>query len=66
LLGLAAEDRCVATVEEIAPADKINTSYVGRVMRLTLLPPDIVEAILDGCHPAAIMLAALMRPFAVG
>jgi hypothetical protein len=23
-------------------------SYVGRVLRLTLLAPDIVEAILDG------------------
>ena len=28
--------------------------------------PDIVEAILDGRQPAATMLAALMRPFAVG
>ena len=41
-----------ATVEEIAAAEKINASYVGRVLRLTLLAPDIVEAILDGRRPA--------------
>jgi len=35
-----------ATVEEIADAEMINASYGGRVLRLTLLAPDIVEAIL--------------------
>jgi hypothetical protein len=40
-----------ATVDEIATAQKINTSYVGRVLRLTLLAPDTVEAILDGRQP---------------
>ena len=47
-------------------AEKINASYVGRVLRLTLLAPDIVEAILDGRQPAEMTLAVLMRPFAVG
>ena len=55
-----------ATVEELAAAEKINPSYVSRVLRLTLLAPDIVEAILDGRQPAEMTLAALMRPFAVG
>ena len=55
-----------ATVEELAAAEKINTSYVSRVLRLTLLAPDIVEAILDGRQPAEMTLVALMRPFAVG
>ena len=41
-----------ATIREIADAEKINESYVGRVLRLTLLAPDIVEAILDGRQPA--------------
>ena len=36
-----------ATIAEIAAAEKINESYVGRVLRLTLLAPDIVEAILE-------------------
>ena len=35
------------TVAEIAAAEKINPSYVSRVLRLTLLAPEIVEAILD-------------------
>jgi hypothetical protein len=55
----------LATLEEIAAVEKINASYVGHVLRLTLLAPDIVEAILNGRHPAE-MLAVLMRPFAVG
>jgi hypothetical protein len=32
------------TIAEIATVEKINESYVGRVLRLTLLAPDIVEA----------------------
>jgi hypothetical protein len=36
------------------------------VLRLTLLAPDIVEAVLGGQQPAEVMLAGLMRPFAVG
>ena len=54
------------TIEEIGAAEKINSSYVGRVLRLTLLAPEIVEAIMDGRQPADITLAVLMRPFAVG
>ena len=55
-----------ATVEEVATAEKINASYVGRVLHLTLLAPTLVEAILDGPQPAEMTLAVLMRPFAVG
>ena len=55
-----------ATIAEIAAAEKINESYVGRVLRLTLLAPDIVEAILAGWQPAETTLAVLMRPFSVG
>jgi hypothetical protein len=33
-------------------AEKINESYVDRILRLTLLAPDIVEAILNGRQPA--------------
>ena len=54
-----------ATVDEIATAEKINASYVGRVLRLTLLAPDIVEEILDGRHPVGMTLAVLMQPFSI-
>jgi hypothetical protein len=52
-------------IREIAAVEKINESYVGRVLRLTLLAPDLVEAILAGRQSAEITLATLMRPFAV-
>lgn len=53
------------SVEEIVAAEKINDSYVSRVLRLNLLSPDIVESILNGRQPADLTLAVLMRPFAV-
>ncbi len=53
------------TVEEIAAAEKINTSYVSRILRLTLLAPDIIEMILDGRHPTDLTMAALIKPFPV-
>jgi hypothetical protein len=56
-----------ATIAEIAAAEKINASYVGRVLRLALLAPDIIEAILGGRQPADLQLEdLLLRPFSVG
>jgi hypothetical protein len=54
-----------ATIREIANAERINEAYVGRVLRLTLLAPDIVEAILNGRQPAGLQLDRLMKPFPV-
>jgi hypothetical protein len=54
-----------STIAKIAAAEKINESYVGRVLRLTLLAPDLVEAILEGRQPVEVTLAGLMKPFAV-
>jgi hypothetical protein len=50
-----------ATIAEIAATEKINESYVGRVLRLTLLAPDIVEAILGGRQRAELQLEDLMQ-----
>ena len=52
-----------ATIREIANAEKINETYVGRVLQLTLLAPDIVEAILGGRQPAELQLDRLRRRF---
>ena len=52
-----------ATIDELAAAEKINASYVSRILRLTLLAPDIVEAILDGRQPTEMTLPVLMRVF---
>ena len=51
-----------ATINELAAAEKINSSYVSRVLRLTLLAPDIVEAILDGRQPEGLGLPRLLEP----
>ncbi len=45
------EEGTYPTIAEIAAAEKINATYVGRVLRLTLLAPDIVEMILNGRLP---------------
>lgn len=60
------ENGTCAIIREIAAAEKINETYVGRVLRLTLLAPDIVEAILGGRQSAQMTLAGLMKPFAAG
>ena len=52
-----------ATVEEIAVAEKIHSSYVSRICGSTLLAPEFVEGILDGRQPAQMTLAVLMRRF---
>ncbi len=50
----------VRSLNELAEAEKINPSYLSRIYRLTLLAPDIVEAILDGRQPRTLQLADLM------
>lgn len=55
-----------ATVKELAAAERINASYVCRMLRLTLLAPSIVEAILDGRQPEGMTLPELMKGVAVG
>lgn len=54
-----------ASGAELAAAEKINDSYLARVLRLSLLAPDIVEAILDGRQPSETTLTKLMEPFPV-
>jgi hypothetical protein len=54
-----------ATVKDLAAGERINDSYVSRVLRLTLLVPDLVEAILDGRQPEGLTLPALLEPFPV-
>jgi len=53
------------TIREIAAGEEISESYVGRVLRLTLLAPQIVEAILSGQQLVSITLERIMRQFPV-
>lgn len=57
------DEGAYATTEELAAAEKINPSYLSRVLRLTLLAPDIVEAILDGRQSPSLDLPRLLRRF---
>ena len=59
------ENGTFANIAEIARAEQINDSYVSRLLRLTLLAPDIVEAILDGRQVAGLQIEALLRPMPV-
>ena len=52
-----------ATIAELAEREGIAPSYVTRVLRLTLLAPDIVESILDGTQGPEVTLAQLLEPF---
>jgi hypothetical protein len=52
-----------ATVRDLANAEIIDEVYLGRVLRLTLLAPSIIEAILAGTQPATLELHDLLKPF---
>jgi hypothetical protein len=54
-----------ATIAELAEREGIAPSYMTRVLRLTLLAPDIVEAILDGKHRPGMTLERTLKPFPV-
>jgi hypothetical protein len=54
-----------ASITELAAAEKINQSYVCRILRLTLLAPKIVEAILGGRQRVGMDLAMLIKPFPI-
>jgi hypothetical protein len=47
---------------ELAKAEKINDSDLSRILRLTLIAPDIIEAILTGRQPTTLQLDELLKP----
>ena len=54
-----------ATVRDLAKAEAIDEVYLGRILRLTLLSPTLIEAILEGRQPATLELDDLLRQFPV-
>lgn len=50
------------TIEELAATEDINASYVSRILRLSLLAPRLVEAIVEGRQPKTVQLNALLKP----
>lgn len=53
-----------ASVIELAAAEKTNVSYVCRILRLTLLAPELVESFLNGTGQAP-QIAEVSRPFPI-
>lgn len=51
------------TIEDLAAGEKINASYVSRLLRLANLSPTVVQTIMDGKHPAWLTMKELMVPF---
>jgi hypothetical protein len=54
-----------ASISEIAAKEKLDRGYVGSILRLTLLAPDVIEAILDGRQPPTLGLPTLLKPFPI-
>jgi hypothetical protein len=49
------------SASELAAHEKITDSFVARMLCLTLLAPDITQAILEGRQPKGLKLATLLR-----
>jgi hypothetical protein len=47
---------------DLAKAEKVNDSYLSRILRLTLLAPEIIEAIATGRQPSTLQLDDLLKP----
>ena len=55
------EQKKYRSVSELAEAGDLTRSFVNRLLRLTLLAPNIVEAILDGRQPKGLQLEDVTR-----
>jgi hypothetical protein len=59
------DDGRYASISEMAAAEKLDRGYLGRLLQLTLLAPDIVEAIVERRQAEGVTLPELMEPFPV-
>jgi hypothetical protein len=55
------ENGCYGTMRELAQAEGINHAYVVRLLKLTLLAPDLVEAIVDGQQQQRTTMQEMLR-----
>jgi hypothetical protein len=59
------DDGRYASISEMAQAERIERGYLGSLLRLTLLAPNTVEAIIDGRPSEGLNLPQLLIPFPV-
>jgi hypothetical protein len=57
------EEGTYASIRDLAGAEKISPTYISRLLRLTLLAPEIVEAVLDGQQTLGPAQYLLLQPF---
>ena len=50
------------SIKALARAEGVHHAYVAKLLRLTLLAPDVLEAVLDGRLPKGVRLEDLVRP----
>ena len=55
------DDGRYASISEMAAAERIERGYLGKVLQLTLLPPAVVEAVVDGRQGEEVTLPGLME-----
>lgn len=56
------EEGRYGSIRELAKAEGVDRNYVGRLLNLTLLAPDLIEAVLDGRGMDAVSLPGLVQP----
>ena len=56
------DDGRYASVQELAAGEKMDRGYAGRMLRLTLLAPSLIEAILDGLQLEGLSMDRLTEP----
>lgn len=54
-----------ASLTDLARAENIDKSYLSKILRLTLLAPDLIERILNGEQPPTLQMDRLLQPFEV-
>jgi hypothetical protein len=52
-----------SSISEMAAGERIERGYFGSLLRLTLLAPDLVEAVLDGRQMEGLARPRLLEPF---
>ena len=51
-----------SSAAELAKAENVNDSYLSRVLRLTLLAPEIIESIINGQQPSTLQVDDVLKP----
>ena len=54
-------DKGNLNIQELSELEQLERGYMGKIIKLTLLAPDIVESILAGLQPPDLTLISFLR-----